>query len=158
FADLEFSLVAGEIEISVDQLAVLGDPMCSNDYLTFSAEGDPAENNILLDCTDLGLLEYTIYGFDESGNSDSCTVIFNLIDLVLDCCSKGGRISGTIKTIFGEKIGNIDMVVETGQYIIGKQNLDGEYSFNVQLDRSYKVTTEKVDEMFNGVTILDLIL
>ena len=159
FVDLEFSLnLDAEVEIEVSELAVIAAPICPQDYLTFSASGDVNATSVIFDCTELGLQEITVYVFDEYGNSGSCTAIISIVDLELNCGGLGGRISGSINTIEGEAVGNVDIVARSADLIIGKQNLLGQYNLNVQLNRDYLITADKIDDMFNGVTILDLIL
>lgn len=155
---LELSLeIDGELEIHIDELAGIF-PICEGDYLTFSSMGDVTDTTIIFDCLNLGFQELTVYAFDVAGNSSFCVQTINIVDLELSCGGIGGIISGAIHTAYGEAIENVIIEAKSSELIISKENLSGEYSFNLLLNRDYVIGADKSDEMNNGVTILDLII
>ena len=136
------------------------------EYLNKQAEfWDPVlcSSAKIFDCDDLGLKAVTIYSWDDSGNSDYCTVRLNIQDNTGNCgLSRMAKAEGEILSLTGEPMQDINMIFQEAisqETAVTITDGDGMYFKNgFFTDYQYSVKGFKDTDYLNGVSTLDLVM
>ncbi len=111
-------------------------------------------------CDDLGANTENMSVWDDSGNTDYCTVTLN-VQANGTACS-GSRIAGSIGTEVNKMVQNVNVILqnidnnESKAFVTDNK---GKYEFaGMPENASYKITPEKNIEHLNGVSTIDLVM
>lgn len=113
----------------------------------------------LYNCSKVGPNTENMSVWDESGNTDFCTVTLN-VQANSGC--GGSRIAGNIGNEANEMLENAIVLIENmsdHESKSGQTDLNGHFEFvNIKKDNPYRITPEKNDDAINGVSTLDLVI
>ncbi len=153
----------GEITVFPYQFEESGtmDNCTANDDLQFSFSADVNDDELTLDCINIGNNFIEIWVTDEAGNQDFCTTNLILQDNMGACntdtlvVSLGGQISNWEN----ESVENVLIELSGNQNSTAQTDIDGVYHFdNIPAGYDYTVTPVFDEDHHNGVTTFDLVL
>ncbi|RMG80086.1 MAG: hypothetical protein D6714_15315, partial [Bacteroidetes bacterium] len=133
---------------------------CGGD-LTYSFSPDPADTLRVYTCEamfDPNLTE-TIYGWDASGNVDSCTSNLQFSDLLNLCNPTFGFLSGKVEKPTGVGVSGVQIFLDSTCYAPATTNTNGAWSSEAFEDCP-PTDVVPVKDVFplNGVTTFDLVV
>lgn len=106
-------------------------------------------------CTKLGNNTVTLTAIDEAGNSSFCTTTVNIQDNI-GFCSQVVRIAGNVKSIIGENMKDVEILLN-GESARLTDTL-GKYEYkDLAKSEDYWVEASKKEHILKGVSTLDLV-
>jgi hypothetical protein len=130
---------------------------CPGD-LTLSFSDDPADDQRLFDCEDLGENVIQLWVTDAAGNQDFCETFVEIQDNMGHCDTTGMIVvAGLIATEGDEAVENV-MVEVNGTGFMQTTGVDGTYEFTLPAGQDYTITPMLDEDADNGVTTFDLVL
>lgn len=137
--------------------------------LTFSFSENINNTSETFDCFDIpngvsGIVEVTMYVWDQSGNFDFCTTTLTLTDTD-DICDDAGSLTvdlgGKIMTSMdNEDFPKVDVNISNGANFetFETSDVSGNYMFSeLSLYDNYTIKPEKNDDALNGITTSDIV-
>lgn len=107
-------------------------------------------------CTNIGNNTVTLTAIDESGNSSFCTTTVNIQDN-LNYCSQVVKIAGTVYSIEGEEMKNVQIQLN-GESAQMTDNA-GHYEYkDLPKGTNFTIDASKDEHILKGISTLDLLL
>ena len=147
-------LVISEL-MDCDEIAILG--------LSLDGDGQDIVDQLDLSCEELNMSDSLIlrlWSVDRFDNRNFCQVIIRY-RMDVACVDSSITLSGTVNTIFGEEMSNVEVgLFDTNQQVLSAALTDvqGRYLLDSMIDQSAYVQAAYDNASLQGVSTLDIIL
>jgi hypothetical protein len=153
------------VQIWADDFDLGSADNCGDVIISFSSNVN--DNNLVLDCGNIGMNTIEVWVTDESGNQDFCvtTLIVQANDDICDGVdtNTGSRpvISGSVGTEFSGHVEGVEVVLQNmvrNTVEFAETNDQGEFAFpENEMATDYRVFVNSSDDYLNGVSTIDLL-
>ncbi len=144
-----------------DFVQSLEDNCTATGDIQISFSSDVNDTSKKFTCDDLGNQSVEIWATDEDGNQTHCVTFIDIQDNLNICTNNGPlMLAGEVATALGIPVLSAQVRIESDQMSDDEMTDDlGVYAFSdLTNNDDYMVTPEKLDEVTNGVSTIDLVI